>query len=96
MTLPLRASQLPVKYERSREARRPGQTIYEVAGSGLYRVTEVSRGEFDVATLTQIGWTELIRLDENDDVSTALEAMQAWLDVQTPTLRPDGGGSPLE
>jgi hypothetical protein len=94
MALPLRASQLPVKYERPRETNRPGLTIYEVAGSGLYRVTEASRGEFDVGTLTQIGWTELIRLDERDGVSTALEAMQAWLDVQTPTPQPDGGGGP--
>ncbi|GAA1113926.1 hypothetical protein [Nocardiopsis metallicus] len=94
MALPLRASQVPVKYERSREAHRPGRTIYEVSGSGLYRVTEASRGEFDVATLTQFGWTDLIRLDESDDVSTALEAMQAWLDIQTPTLRPDDGDTP--
>lgn len=89
-------SRLPVKYECSREKYRPGQTIYEVAGSGLYRVTEADRSKFDVATLTQIGWTDLICLDERDDVSTALDAMQAWLDVQTSTPRPDDGAALMD
>ncbi|QOT16748.1 hypothetical protein [Paenarthrobacter sp. YJN-5] len=84
MTVVLRASQLPVKYQRLHETHRSGLTIYEVAGSGLYRVLELNRGEFTVETLTQFGWTTLIKLDEQDKVSTALEAMQTWLDIQTP------------
>ncbi|MCR1163236.1 hypothetical protein ACIQF8_03470 [Pseudarthrobacter sp. NPDC092184] len=84
MTVPLRAAQLPVKYERLRETHRAGQTIYEVPGSGLYRVLELNHGEYTVETLTQLGWTTLIKLDEQDKASTVLEAMQIWLDIQTP------------
>ncbi|MDJ0458314.1 hypothetical protein PUN71_014005 [Arthrobacter sp. NQ7] len=93
MTVPLRAAQLPVKYERAEGSARHGQTIYEVAGSGLYQVT-VAREEFAVSTLTQSGWTELITLDEGDGVSNVLEAMQIWLDIQTPT--PPAGDSAVE
>lgn len=90
MTVPLRAAQLPVKYERAEGSARHGRTIYEVGGSGLYQVT-AAKGEFAVSTLPQSGWTGLITLDEGDGVSNALEAMQIWLDIQTPT--PPAGDS---
>ncbi|MFF1880261.1 hypothetical protein ACFVVC_02165 [Pseudarthrobacter sp. NPDC058196] len=91
MTVPLRAAQLPVKYERAEGSARNGRAIYEVAGSGLYQVT-AAKGEFAVTTLTQSGWTGLITLDEHDGVSNSLEAMQVWLDIQTPTP-PDGSSA---
>ena len=84
MTLPRRASQLPVKYERSRETHRTGVTIFEVSDSGLYRVLATNCGEFDVQTLTLYGWIDLIRLGDADSVSTPVEAMQLWLDIQSP------------
>ncbi|MUU73467.1 hypothetical protein [Pseudarthrobacter sp. GA104] len=89
MTLSLRASNLPIKYERPRETHRSGMTIYEVSGAGLYRVLEIHSGEFTVETLTPVGWMNLILLDKRDKISTAVEAMQIWLTIQTPTSAPE-------
>ncbi|WP_247040311.1 hypothetical protein [Arthrobacter rhizosphaerae] len=86
MTLSLRASNLPIKYERPRETHRSGMTIYEVSGAGLYRALEINSGEFTVETLTPVGW---MNLSQRDKISTAVEAMQIWLTIQTPTSAPE-------
>lgn len=83
MTLSLRATNLPMKYERTRTAQRPGMTIWEVPGSGVFRVVETREGYFDVEAFMPLGWTPLIELVPGE-AGTRIEAMQIWLDIQTP------------
>lgn len=73
----LSAAQMPVKYQRHK------MTIWEVPGSGLYRVLEISNDGARIETLTQVGWTELLSLGHHE-VNTPEEALQVWLDIQTP------------
>lgn len=88
MTLPLRASELPMKHERIRTDQRPGLTIWEVPGHGLFRVVETAKTHFDVEALMPLGWTTLIEL-EDDEAATAVQALQVWLDIQERTAAPE-------
>lgn len=79
------AATAPEKFRRKKQTHQEGLTIWEIPDAGLYRVREVNLGRFDVETLTTTGWIHLIHLDAGDRVTTPLEAMQAWLDIQTPS-----------
>lgn len=80
----LSAAQMPVKYQRHK------MTIWEVPGSGLYRVLETNKGEFRIETLTQVGWTDLLSLSHHE-VTTPEQALQVWLDIQTPVSSVEPG-----
>lgn len=85
--MPILASELPVKFVRPKAIHKTGLTIYEVPGHGLYQVIETNRDEFNVETLVETGWIRLITFIEAE-ASTRTEALQLWLDIQTPTPKP--------
>jgi hypothetical protein len=88
--MPIAVSELPVKFVRPKAIHKAGLTIYEVPGHGLYQVLEVNRDEFSVETLVDTGWIRLITFDETE-ASARAEALQRWLDILTPTPKPDVG-----
>ncbi|MFE4834468.1 hypothetical protein ACFRAU_07280 [Arthrobacter sp. NPDC056691] len=90
--MPLDAAQVPVKYQRPKDVRRPGLTIWEVPGEGLYRAVESDPDQLAIGTLTQLGWTELISF-ERGEAHTPVEALQVCLRIQTPVAKADAGGN---
>lgn len=80
----LSVDDLIVKFTRHTETHSPGMTIWEVPGAGLYRVQE--RGKtFEIETLSPSGWMHLLTVTSADEIHTRAEAMQLWLQIQTPT-----------
>lgn len=78
-------TELPKKFSRDRQTHSTGLTIWEVPGAGLYRVLEINQGDFTVQTLAPNGWIDLIILGQPDGASEAADALQIWLNIQTPT-----------
>lgn len=82
----INATALPVKYDRPLrdQSQRPGLTIWDVPGFGLYRVLHNNAGFFLVETLAPLGWIELIDFSaEKDAIETSTQALQVWLDIQS-------------
>lgn len=77
---------LPIKYSRAKTTHGTGLTIWSVPHAGLYRVLHINNDQFQISTLTQSGWIDLIDLTTADDnVNDPAQALQVWLDIQSST-----------
>lgn len=80
----LDAATMPIKFEVEHTTHGTGVTIFEIPGHGLFRTLEFNAGEFTVQTLSPAGWMDLILLNRKQ-AANPVEALQIWLDIQTPT-----------
>lgn len=81
------AARLHLKYPSAGLGDGASLSIWDVPGSGLYRVRRPDRPEqtLVVETLFPFGWGELIRLADGETGGDHGTAMQLWVDIQTPT-----------
>lgn len=87
------AAQLHLKHPGSGLGDSPGLSIWDVPGSGLYRVRRPPAGGVDdearlvVETLSPFGWVELIDLAGGETGGDHEAAMRLWIAIQTPVRR---------